>query len=161
MTKKRHRRQHRHVIEVDPAAGTPKSWNCVDCGMNTAPGVLNCTELQWAIKKLGRRWERIPIISLYGPKSEVYQVRKSVWKKARMAPTGGCLCIGCLEKRIGRRLKPKDFDPDHGFANLPGTPRLMDRHGPARIEITPHKLGLIYHRGKWYRQTDGGLGFIV
>ena len=29
-----------------------------------------------------------------------------------MEPYGGCLCIGCLEKRIGRKLKPKDF-PDH------------------------------------------------
>jgi hypothetical protein len=38
-----------------------------------------------------------------------------------MAPFGGCLCVGCLEKRLGRRLRPKDFERDHGF-NLPGMP---------------------------------------
>jgi hypothetical protein len=42
---------------------------------------------------------------------------------------GGCLCIGCLEKRIGRRPKPKDFDPDHPFNEMPTTPRLLDRRG--------------------------------
>ena len=29
------------------------------------------------------------------------------------------LCVGCLEKRIGRRLKPNDFD-DHVFNTWPG-----------------------------------------
>jgi hypothetical protein len=41
---------------------------------------------------------------------------------------GGCLCIGCLEKRIGRRLIADDF-ADHPFNSLPGTPRLMERRG--------------------------------
>jgi hypothetical protein len=41
---------------------------------------------------------------------------------------GGCLCIGCLEKRIGRRMTPADF-PDHPFKALPGTPRLLERQG--------------------------------
>jgi hypothetical protein len=40
-----------------------------------------------------------------------------------MAPFGGCLCIRCLEKRLGRQLKPKDFLRDHEFNDLrvPGT----------------------------------------
>jgi hypothetical protein len=38
-----------------------------------------------------------------------------------MEPFGGCLCVGCLEKRLGRKLKPKDFEHDHSF-NLPGVP---------------------------------------
>jgi hypothetical protein len=62
--------------------------------------------------------------------SEVYIVRDAVWGKAGMEPYGGCLCIGCLEKRIGRKLKRKDF-PSHPF-NLPGLPcteRLRDRRG--------------------------------
>jgi hypothetical protein len=45
-----------------------------------------------------------------------------------MEPWDGCLCVGCLEKRIGRRLTPDDFD-DHVFNDLPGTPRLMERRG--------------------------------
>jgi len=46
-----------------------------------------------------------------------------------MEPFGGCLCVGCLEKQLGRKLKPKDFERDHGF-NLPGmpaSPRLKKR----------------------------------
>jgi hypothetical protein len=63
--------------------------------------------------------------------SEIYTVRDKVWKAAGMEGWGGCLCIGCLEKRIGRKLKPKDFDRNHAF-NLPGLPRterLRDRLG--------------------------------
>jgi hypothetical protein len=37
-------------------------------------------------------------------RSEVYCVREAVWKAAGMAPFGGCLCIGCLEERLGRRV---------------------------------------------------------
>ena len=61
--------------------------------------------------------------------SEVYTVRDSVWKKAGIAPMGGCLCIGCLERRIGRRLEPKDFPADDAFnhPDLPGTERLLNR----------------------------------
>jgi hypothetical protein len=62
-----------------------------------------------------------------GPDSEVYTVRDAIWEKAGMEPFGGCLCIGCLEKRLGRRLKPKDFDWNHPFNALPGTPRLLNR----------------------------------
>ena len=61
--------------------------------------------------------------------SEVYMVCDHVWQKAGLADWGGCLCIGCLEKRIGRRLIPDDFS-DHIFnTNLPGTPRLLERQG--------------------------------
>jgi hypothetical protein len=42
---------------------------------------------------------------------------------------GGCLCVGCLEKRLGRRLKANDFrrhDPIN-HPSLPGTERLLKR----------------------------------
>jgi hypothetical protein len=43
----------------------------------------------------------------------------------------GVLCIGCLEKRIGRRLQPFDFMAEHANAfnnpNLPGTRRRFER----------------------------------
>ena len=44
--------------------------------------------------------------------SEVYHLRDAVWKAAGMAPFDGCLCIGCLEKRLGRQLRPTDFVAD-------------------------------------------------
>jgi hypothetical protein len=37
---------------------------------------------------------------------EFYRVHDSV---RPLAELGGCLCIGCLEERIGRRLTPADF----------------------------------------------------
>ena len=46
---------------------------------------------------------------------EIYHLRDAVWKAAGIAPFGGCLCIGCLEKRLGRQLGPKDFDTSHPF----------------------------------------------
>jgi hypothetical protein len=51
-------------------------------------------------------------------------VRDHVWKKAGMEPFGGCLCIGCLERRLGRKLKPKDFT-GHVFNGMPGSARLL------------------------------------
>jgi hypothetical protein len=59
----------------------------------------------------------------------VYIVHDHVWKAAGMEPWGGVLCVGCIEQRIGRRLTPDDFDHDHPFFFLPGTPRLLDRQG--------------------------------
>jgi hypothetical protein len=43
--------------------------------------------------------------------SEVYTVKPAVWKAAGMGEMDGCLCIGCVEKRLGRALTPKDFPP--------------------------------------------------
>jgi hypothetical protein len=62
----------------------------------------NCTDCRWCTPLLG----------------EYYMVHDHVWKAAGMEPEGGCLCIGCLEERLGRMLTPDDFkdcllnDPD-------------------------------------------------
>jgi hypothetical protein len=46
-----------------------------------------------------------------------------------MEPFGGCLCIGCLEERLARKLKAKDFPRDHPFndSRMPASPRLRER----------------------------------
>jgi hypothetical protein len=44
-------------------------------------------------------------------------MREAVWEKTGVEPMGGCLYIGCLEKRIGRRLR------DHLLNALPRAPR--------------------------------------
>ncbi len=62
---------------------------------------------------------------------EIYTVRNAVWKAASME-YDGCLCIGCLEKRLGRMLRPKDFLRDDPFKEMPGTPRLLKRRGRPR-----------------------------
>jgi hypothetical protein len=114
----------------------PESWLCIDCGFNTAPGLLNRVEMgkaveaamargEWGPKAEGGNWG---IPSYIDNKSEVYSVRDVVWQRAGMQSDGGCLCIGCLEKRIGRQLKPKDFQRDSPFNSVPtGTLRLLKR----------------------------------
>jgi hypothetical protein len=83
---------------------------CIDCGVDTCP----CT---------GRRGCR------HAGKWEHYVVRAYLWAKARMTVDGGYLCIGCLEKRLGRRLRPSDFTA--AAINAPddpwNTPRLASR----------------------------------
>ena len=112
----------------------PESWCCVDCGINTFPGCPSRIEVERlyrtsvAVEKL--TGQKTPLATLkYNEHCEVYTVRESVWKAAGMEPFGGCLCIGCLEKRLGRQLQPKDFPRRHPFNNpeLPCTLRLWRR----------------------------------
>lgn len=66
---------------------------CIDCDTDTAP----CT---------GKRGCR------HAGKWEYYMVSDEVWLEAmnrEANPWSGFLCIGCLERRIGRRLLPEDF----------------------------------------------------
>jgi hypothetical protein len=99
----------------------PESWACVDCVANTAPGVPNRIEAEQVMATChGTR--KVTVTD----QCEIYMVRDSVWKKAGMESMGGCLCIGCPERRIGRCLKRKDF-LDHALNWLPGTSRLQSR----------------------------------
>jgi hypothetical protein len=68
---------------------------CHDCGTDTTP----CTGRRGCRHK--QRWEW-------------YMVHASVWRAAGMPRMtvetgGGFLCIGCLERRLGRNLNPTDF----------------------------------------------------
>lgn len=40
---------------------------------------------------------------------EWYMVHDELWAQAGMEKLGGCLCVGCLEHRLGRQLVPGDF----------------------------------------------------
>lgn len=107
---------------------TPESWLCIDCGTDTAPGFLSRADLEAAFATD----ETDEGVTLHiTADSEVYTVRDAVWSAAGMQPMGGCLCICCLEKRLGRQLRPKDFLRGHTFNDprLPGTPRLRKRRG--------------------------------
>jgi hypothetical protein len=123
-------------MAVDAKGKVPESWNCVDCGINTAPGLLNREETERAfstaiaLEKLGG--PKASVEQHVGGLSEVYIVHKKVWAASGVEEMGGCLCIGCLEKRIGRQLTPKDFMRDHPFnTQYPGTERLKQRQGRA------------------------------
>jgi hypothetical protein len=109
---------------VDEAAGDrTDSWICIDCGFNTAPGFPNAERIRREVAAFGS------IKATVCENSEVYWVKSRVWKSANIRGWGGCLCVGCLENRLGRRLKPKDFDRDHPFHSFPGTERLLARRG--------------------------------
>jgi hypothetical protein len=106
-----------------------ESWCCVDCGVNTAPGCSTRAEVEAAYNSADYDAHNLGTMRICTD-TELYTVRDSVWKKAGMEGWGGCLCIGCLERRIGRRLKPKDFPADaFNFPALPCTERLRDRRG--------------------------------
>jgi hypothetical protein len=115
---------HKHEQPISLKGLQSEHHNCVDCDYNTNPGVPPRELAEFLMNRDGK----VPMT--YTEDSEVYIVRDSVWRKAGMEPYGGCLCIGCLEKRIGRKLKPRDF-PDHPFNNpgMPCTDRLRDRRG--------------------------------
>jgi hypothetical protein len=100
----------------------PESWHCVDCGVDTAPGCLGRAEMEQALRAANSVQDLT-----FDEQSEVYTVRDAVWAKAGMTLTDGCLCIGCLEHRLGRRLKPKDFKRDDPLNDLACTARLLNR----------------------------------
>jgi hypothetical protein len=101
------------------------SYVCVDCGFDTGPGIPDKERTDKALAAYGSiKWTVCE-------NSEVYFVRSRVWEAAGIDGWGGCLCIGCLETRLGRRLKPKDFDRNHVFNSYPGTKRLLSRRGVA------------------------------
>jgi hypothetical protein len=100
---------------------TPESWNCIDCGFNTGPGMSTRAELAQAFA------EDRSVQNTINNRSEVYAVRKAIWAKA--GNPDGCLCVACIEKRLRRKLKAKDFDRAASFnrPDIPGTPRLLER----------------------------------
>src|SRR3954467_868134 len=96
----------------------PESWRCIDCGINTAPGCLNRELMEQAF---ARDWNNEGVQQTFDELSEVYTVKAEVWQAAGMEPMAGCLCIGCLERRLGRTLMAKDFMRNDPFSSLPGT----------------------------------------
>jgi hypothetical protein len=112
----------------------PESHNCLDCGYDTMPGTPNrAMSEQMIAEQKARGVEKWSLPCHLHHDSEQYMVHDHIWKKAGMKGwsdkgESGVLCIGCLEKRIGRKLEPFDFG-DHCFnnPNLPGTRRRFER----------------------------------
>jgi hypothetical protein len=44
-----------------------------------------------------------------GEVTEFYMLRDKIWRKSGLKPKGGNLCVSCLESRVGRKLRAKDF----------------------------------------------------
>jgi hypothetical protein len=54
-------------MAFDAKGKAPESWNCIDCGINTAPGLLNRIEIERAMDTA------IAVEKLGGPKASVEQ----------------------------------------------------------------------------------------
>ena len=83
----------------------PESWFCVDCGFNTAPGCHNRAEMEKAFAAGDDPTQTIDSTS------ELHRPRPCVGA-GRDERDGGVFVHRCLEKRIGRVLRPKDFSAD-------------------------------------------------
>ena len=114
----------------DAFGNVTESWLCIDCGVNTAPGILSREQFKQRAEEMGDRWiQGASITQHVTSDSEMYTVRPVIWKKAGMEEFGGCLCVGCIEKRLGRKLKPKDFLKGDTFnhPDMPASERLRNR----------------------------------
>jgi hypothetical protein len=116
--------------KVDMRGKCPESWSCIDCGVNTGPGLLNRTQLEQA---LANDWTGKGVDQTVDDQTELYMVKPPIWQAAGIEGMGGCLCIGCLEQRLGRRLTSKDFLRNHPFNSMPGTKRLLARRDGGRL----------------------------
>jgi hypothetical protein len=78
----------------------PKSWACDDCGTDLGERLPSRAELTDAAAEF---------FGLYILR-KIKLVRAAVWAEAGGQPDGW-LCDDCLEKRLGRRLQPQDYEP--------------------------------------------------
>jgi len=69
----------------------PESWACIDCGINTAPGLMNREQLEQA---LALDWNDQVVNQTVDERAEVYTVEPRVWEAAGMELMGGCQTLG-------------------------------------------------------------------
>jgi hypothetical protein len=67
------------AVGTDLRGQVPESHDCVDCGINTAPGVPNRVEVEAASNN--GAWEVPYTIT---SQCEIYMVRERVWEQAGM-----------------------------------------------------------------------------
>lgn len=108
----------------------PDSYVCIDCGTDTWPGHQTRAAIEQSLRAAraaGKKWRGTKLT--FTAETQVYYVHPHVWAASGVDFWRGCLCIGCLEKRIGRQLRPFDFINDNPFndPNLPGTQRRLER----------------------------------
>jgi len=67
---------------------TPESWDCIGCGINTAPGMPGRIEIErryntsTASKTLSATGKAPPLATMrFDDRCEVYTVRDSVWRR--------------------------------------------------------------------------------
>lgn len=79
-----------------------------------------------------RKWLCLDCKIDTGKIGEHYMLVDATWQLAHDS-NKGMLCVGCIEKRLGRELTPADFELDvpinHNSPMWPKSDRLMKRMG--------------------------------
>jgi hypothetical protein len=125
--------RERGMKKPDLSGKLPESWACTDCGINTAPGLLNREQME---QGLACDWNDQGVTQTLCERSEVYMVKANIWNAEDVGSMSGCVCIGCLETRLWRLLTPKDFMSNHPFNVMPGTERLRARRDVSKPKKT-------------------------
>ena len=82
MTKRKHK-----MAKPDLRGKLPESWACVDCGINTAPDLLNREQME---QGLARDWSNQGVHQSVGERSELYMVKAKIWNAANIGEMSGC-----------------------------------------------------------------------
>src|SRR6516165_208032 len=107
------------IASIEPIRNVIVS-KCRDCGMKTWP--VNSIEPDGEGHKLNVALNTC----------EHFWLWDEVWAETGLETCGGTLCVGCAEKRLGRKLTSNDFQfGDNGY-NVPdlATERLLSRMLP-------------------------------
>jgi hypothetical protein len=111
-----------------PKGAIPESWNCVDCGVNTAPGLYGRAMMEAAIAAIGvAAWEREGVEQTYDDQTEVYTVREAIWKRPAWIP----MAVACASAvwSSDSVAQTQGFPPGRCIHQVPTTPRLIERQG--------------------------------
>jgi hypothetical protein len=74
-----HQTKDRRLLDPETNRCAGGEFLCIDCGVDT--------------NEIG----------------EIYWVKRNVWARSGLSEWDGYLCVGCLEQRLGRRLRLEDF----------------------------------------------------
>lgn len=78
-----------------------------------------------------KKWKCLDCLVDTGKIGEHYMLKDEIWKLVNNSKSG-MLCIGCLENRLGRKLKPSDFNDSH--INRPSAGKYFSHRLWNRIE---------------------------
>lgn len=70
------------------------------------------------------------------PPFEWYTVHDHTWAKTSLGTHDAVLCVGCLERSLGRQLQPEDFaEVPTNKPRVNDSERLLDRRGYQLVHV--------------------------
>ena len=100
----------RDIIEIFARARYGSIYEEAHVGLTVEDAIRLADALNaWAYKRIEEGFNCVDCSVNTGAIDEYYMVTDEVWAEAKMEPTGGMLCIGCLETRLGYQLNRSHF----------------------------------------------------